>query len=146
MFELPRADYLCDTSYGDGKIFFYDDRMEWRLRGAEFAKPTFVIRYDEIQDIEVIPTRKKTVIIKLKDGTSRSLFLYKVEELYGIINERMEALKLKDDKKDVVDATVTPVAEEEDKLAKLERLAKLHKDGALTDEEFAAAKKALLGL
>lgn len=33
----------------------------------------------------------------------------------------------------------------EDKIAELERLQKLHADGALTDEEFAAAKKSLLG-
>ena len=38
-----------------------------------------------------------------------------------------------------------PPPREADKLAQLERLAKLHQDGALTDEEFARQKAALLG-
>ena len=36
-------------------------------------------------------------------------------------------------------------APEEDDLSKLERLAKLHESGALNDEEFAQAKKKILG-
>lgn len=38
-----------------------------------------------------------------------------------------------------------PAASTDDQIAQLERLANLHKAGALTDEEFAAAKKRILG-
>jgi len=38
-----------------------------------------------------------------------------------------------------------PPAPEEDMTAKLQELAQLHESGALTDEEFAAAKSKLLG-
>ena len=39
-----------------------------------------------------------------------------------------------------------PVAEEEDETAQLEKYAKLHAQGVLTDEEFAAAKAKILGI
>jgi Short C-terminal domain len=43
-------------------------------------------------------------------------------------------------------APATPAPAPGDSTAELERLAKLHESGALTDEEFAAAKSKLLGL
>ena len=39
-----------------------------------------------------------------------------------------------------------PAAEEEDDTAQLQKLAALHTQGVLTDEEFAAAKAKILGL
>lgn len=41
-------------------------------------------------------------------------------------------------------ATPAPAAQMADVTAQLQKLAELHKSGALTDEEFAAAKKKLL--
>jgi membrane protease subunit (stomatin/prohibitin family) len=43
-------------------------------------------------------------------------------------------------------APAAPAPAPADSTAELERLAKLHESGALTDEEFAAAKAKLLGL
>ena len=43
-------------------------------------------------------------------------------------------------------APAAPAPAPADSTAELERLAKLHESGALTDEEFAAAKSKLLGL
>ena len=43
-------------------------------------------------------------------------------------------------------AAPAPAAAPADSTAELERLAKLHESGALTDEEFAAAKSKVLGL
>ena len=42
-------------------------------------------------------------------------------------------------------APMAPVAPTKDVTAELQKLADLHKSGVLTDEEFAAAKKKLLG-
>jgi hemolysin activation/secretion protein len=43
-------------------------------------------------------------------------------------------------------APAAPAAAEDDTLAQIERLADLHGAGALTDEEYAAAKAKILGL
>jgi Short C-terminal domain len=43
-------------------------------------------------------------------------------------------------------APAAPAPAQADSTAELERLAKLHESGALSDEEFAAAKSKLLGL
>jgi membrane protease subunit (stomatin/prohibitin family) len=43
-------------------------------------------------------------------------------------------------------AAAPPQAEEEDETAQLQKLAALHTQGVLTDEEFAAAKAKILGL
>ena len=43
-------------------------------------------------------------------------------------------------------AAPPPQAEEEDETAQLQKLAALHTQGVLTDEEFAAAKAKILGL
>ncbi len=141
MIEKPIADYLCDTKYGDGHLYFYNDRIEWKLRGAEMGKPSITIKYADIKDIDVVPTKKKTINVRMKSGEVHSLFLYRDREFFAIVDERMDALK-KDS--DVIE--VEPEVVEEDNLDKLERLAKLHKEGSLTDEEFKAAKAKILGL
>jgi uncharacterized membrane protein YebE (DUF533 family) len=43
-------------------------------------------------------------------------------------------------------AAAPPAAPADDTTAELERLAQLHQSGALTDDEFAAAKSKLLGI
>ena len=43
-------------------------------------------------------------------------------------------------------AAAAPAPEADDQTAKLTELAKLHADGVLTDEEFAAAKAKVLGI
>jgi hypothetical protein len=43
-------------------------------------------------------------------------------------------------------ASAAPAAEEDDATAQLQKLAALHTQGVLTDEEFAAAKAKILGL
>ena len=48
--------------------------------------------------------------------------------------------------KDAAAAAAAPAPEADDQTAKLTELAKLHADGVLTDEEFAAAKAKVLGI
>jgi hypothetical protein len=43
-------------------------------------------------------------------------------------------------------APATPAASDEDPMAQVQKLAELHKQGVLTDEEFAAAKAKALGI
>ena len=140
MIEKPIADYFCDTKYGDGHIYFYNDHFEWKLRGAEMGKPKISINYLDIEDMDEIPTAKKTIHVKLKNGQMHTFFLYRDREFFTIVDGRIDALK----NGDVIE--VEPEVVEEDNLDKLERLAKLHKEGSLTDEEFKAAKAKILGL
>ena len=127
--KIPRQTFRCDTNRGDGNIFLFDEYFEWFNRDTGDG---FRVRYEVIKDIRVVRTNKSQVIIITKSGNEVVLFLYKTDELLSILYERINSIKGND----------APV--EEDMLAKLERLAKLHESGALTDEEFAKAKEKLL--
>ena len=138
---------VCDSDRGDGGIYFYEEYFEWiqRDRGTGFR-----VWYKSIKDVKVVLSQKKKVIIITNQGQNINLYLYKYEELLEILYKRMEDVK---NGLQPIDAEVSEPAssqpeakKSEDDLAKLERLAKLHDSGALTDEEFTAAKKKVLGL
>ena len=139
MYKIPLEKMVCDSDRGDGGIYFYEEYFEWleRDKGTGFR-----IWYKSIKDVKVVMTQKKKVIILTQQGQSVNLYLYKYEELLKILYERMNASK-----EAPIDAEVSkPEAKDDgDDLSKLERLAKLHESGALTDEEFAQAKKKILG-
>ena len=129
--KIPRQTIRCDTNRGDGNIFFFDEYFEWYEKdtGAGFR-----VRYEVIKDIRVIRTGKSQVIIITNSGNQITLFVYKTDELLSILYERINAVKGVSDEEPL----------EIDMLSRLERLAKLHESGALTDEEFAKAKEKLL--
>ena len=139
MYTPPIEKMVCDSDYGDGGIYFYDTYFEWSNR--ESGKG-FKVEYKNIVDVNVVLSHKKTVTIKTKAGNTWRLYLYKYDELLKILYKQMDIAKGKE-KPEVVDAVVEPVKQESD-LDKLERLAKLHESGALTDEEFQIAKDKIL--
>ncbi len=134
MQAIPYEKMVCDSDYGDGGVYFYDEFFDWINRDSGKG---FRIYYKDIKDTQVIMSQKRKVIITLKDGKTKNLYLYKYENLLKLIYEAIDRVKgLKQE----------PVPEEkEDDLSKLERLAKLHESGALTDEEFVKAKQKILG-
>ena len=147
MYKIPLEKMVCDSDRGDGGIYFYEEYFEWiqRDRGTGFR-----VWYKSIKDVKVVLSQKKKVIIITNQGQNINLYLYKYEELLEILYKRMEDVK---NGLQPIDAEVSEpassqpeVKKSEDDLAKLERLAKLHDSGALTDEEFTAAKKKGLGL
>ena len=85
-------------------------------------------------------TGKKKVIVYLKDGSFKNLYLYKYDTLVKLIQDAIDRVN------GVTKEPVAEAEEAEEDLDKLERLARLHESGALTDEEFTAAKKKILGL
>ena len=137
MFETPYEKMICDSDMGDGGVFFYNEYMEWVLRKTNNG---FKIYYKDIEDVKIIYSRKKVVTIYMKNGSHRKLYLYKADTLKKLIQEAVE--RVNNGGEDKVVATIEP---QEDDLTKLERLAKLHESGALNDEEFAQAKKKILG-
>ena len=137
MFEVPYEKMVCDSDNGDGGVFFYNEYMEWVLRNSHDG---FKIYYKDIKDVKIIYSRKKVVTVYMNNGSHRNLYLYKADTLKKLIYDAVQRVN----GPEVVDAT--PVEEpKEDDLDKLERLAKLHESGALNDEEFAQAKKKILG-
>ena len=94
----------------------------------------FRIKYSNIQDVKVTYTSKAKITIFTKSGESVNLYLRKYETFL----ENLE--KFMGDKKEEADEIPS-----DDDLSKLERLAKLHESGALTDEEFKKAKEKILG-
>ena len=136
MYQVPLEKMVCDTNLGDGGVYFYEDHLTWENRDNGNS---FSIAYKDIKNVEVIHTFKKQVIVTTSDDKKHTFMLYKADTFVSLLYRFMEGKK---DKEDVIDAEVKPV---EDDLSKLERLAKLHDSGALTDEEFAKAKAKILG-
>ncbi len=64
----------------------------------------------------------------------------------GRVARRQDAKFAEQDAQQYEQAAPPPAAPEEDAAAKLEKLAQLHSQGVLTDEEFAAAKAKALGI
>ena len=138
MYKAPLEKMVCDSDYGDGGIFFYETYFEWTNRDSGKG---FKVEYKNITDVDVVLTHKKKVIIKTAAGNTWNLYLYKYETLLNFLYKRMDIAKGK-----VADEKVVAEAEEskESDLDKLERLAKLHESGALSDEEFQLAKDKIL--
>ena len=136
MFETPYEKMICDSDNGDGGVQFYKEYMEWVLRNSTDG---FKIYYKDIEDVKIVYSRKRVVTIYLKNGSHRRLYLYKADTLKKLIYDAIQRVNGEAPNPEVVDAP------EEDDLTKLERLAKLHESGALNDEEFAQAKKKILG-
>ena len=147
MVEMPFAKMIVDTPKADGGLYFYEEYMEWKPKAMSLQYLSFQIRYDNVQNVSVIPTRKKQIVITTKDGKVHTLMTYKEGHFFEIFNERLNkyekaekpAIEMKEEVKALPN-------QEEDTLAKLERLAALHEKNALTDEEFKAAKAKILGL
>lgn len=138
MYQVPYEKMVCDSDLGDGGVYFYDEYLEWLERGSGKG---FQVKYKDIKDIKVVMTGKKKVIIIKNDDSKVNLYLYKYDVLIKLIQDAID--RVNGVKKEVVGEAED---ESEDDLVKLERLAKLHESGALTDEEFTAAKKKILGL
>ena len=64
----------------------------------------------------------------------------------GRVQRRQAARYAQEDEEQYAQQAPPPQAAEEDETAQLQKLAALHTQGVLTDEEFAAAKAKLLGI
>ena len=140
MYKQPLEKMVCDSDYGDGGIYFYETYLEWTNRDSGKG---FKIEYKNIVDVDVVLTHKKKVMIKTEKGNVWNLYLYKYENLLEILYKQMDLAK---GKADAPNGDVVAEASEakESDLEKLERLAKLHESGALSDEEFQLAKDKIL--
>ena len=140
MIDVPYEKMVCDSDLGDGGLYFYNEYMEWVLRNSNSG---FKIYYKDIQDVKIIYTRKKVVTVYMNNGSHRNLYLYKADTLKQLIHAAVDRVNGVVDNQEVPQEQ--PKEDNVDDLSKLERLAKLHETGALTDEEFAQAKKKVLG-
>ncbi len=139
MFSVPYAKMVCDSSRGDGNLDFYDEYCEWINRGTG---DSFKVYYKDIDDVRIVSGLKKTVIVVLKNGLNIRFYLYKAATLKEMLYKAVQ--RVNGEGKEEVKEEKPAQQGSEDCLAKLERLAKLHDSGALTDEEFAEAKQKVL--
>ena len=130
MFTIPYEKMICDSNKGDGNIQFYEEYCEWINR---YNGDSFKIYYRDIDDVKVTSGIKKTVIIILKDGQKINFYLYKAATLRKLLFDAVQRV-----------SGESKAEDSEDDVTKLERLAKLHESGALSDEEFLAAKEKIL--
>ena len=137
MFTVPYAKMICDSSRGDGGLEFYDEYCQWINRDNG---DSFKVYYKEIEDVRIISGIKKTVIVVLKNGVNVRFYLYKAATLREMLYKAVQRVNGEGEEA----KETKPAEENEDCIAKLERLAKLHDSGALTDEEYAEAKRKIL--
>ena len=137
MFNVPYAKMICDSDKGDGGINFYDEYCEWvnRSNGNSFK-----VYYQDIDDVKIISGLKKTVIVTSKSGEKVRFYLYKAATLQDLLYkaiQRVNGVVVEEEKE-------KEVSENKDCIDQLERLAKLHDSGAITDEEYSLAKQKIL--
>ena len=130
MFTIPYEKMICDSNKGDGNIQFYEEYCEWINR---YNGDGFKIYYRDIDDVKVTSGIKKTVIVILKDGQKINFYLYKAATLRKLLFDAVQRV-----------SGESKAEDSEDDVTKLERLAKLHESGTLSDEEFLAAKEKIL--
>ena len=137
--KVPRESMICDTDRGDGGVYFYDEYLEWINRSTGNG---FRLRYESIDDVRVIRNAKKTIVVTTKQQKKINFYIYKADTFLSLLYERINA---NNGESPIIDAEVGPVKNDKDELLnQLERLAKLHDSGALSDEEFQQAKAKLL--
>ena len=133
MFTVPYAKMICDSNKGDGGISFYDEYCEWLNR---YNGNNIKIYYKDIDDVKVTSGLKKTVIVILKDGTKVPFYLYKAATLRELLYKAVQRVNGEPKEYDFTESS--------DTVSQLERLAKLHESGAISDEEFQEAKQKIL--
>lgn len=134
MYKAPIEKMVCDSDRGDGGVYFYEEYLEWLNRDTGRG---FRIQYKNIEDVDVIMSQKKKIVLKLVGGQTENLYLYKYDQFMQILTDLMNKAK------GITKENVEPIGDG-DTLTKLERLAKLHENGSLTDEEFKLAKQKVL--
>ena len=133
MFTVSYARMICDSNKGDGGISFFEEYCEWLNR---YNGDSIKIFYRDIDDVKVTSGIKKTVIVILKDGSKIPFYLYKAATLRELLYKAVQRINGEIQEFDLT--------ETDDCVSQLERLAKLHDSGALTDEEFLEAKQKVL--
>jgi hypothetical protein len=91
--------------------------------------------------------RPRRPLMRVAAGAATATVAYKAGQRRTQQNQGNDQAQAASAQTQAPPAAATPAAAAPtDSTAELERLAKLHESGALTDEEFAAAKSKLLGL
>ena len=139
MFTIPYEKMICDTNKGDGGISFYEEYCEWINR---YNGESFKIYYKDIDDVKITSGIKKTVIVILKSGEEIRFYLYKAATLRELLYKAVQRVNGEGQAENQPEQKENE--SDEDYIDKLERLAKLHESGALSDEEFLEAKRKLL--
>ena len=134
MFTVPYAKMICDSNKGDGGISFYEEHCEWLNR---YNGNSIKIYYRDIDDVKVTSGIKKTVIVVLKDGTKIPFYLYRAATLRELLYKAVQRVNSEVKEFDMTEQS-------NDCVEQLEKLAKLHESGAITDEEYQQAKEKIL--
>lgn len=148
----------------EGVAFTEDSIFSWLMNKDEKSEMEFIIKYSDIRDVDF---EDDTVIISLKDGSTKEIIIdtdedeldYYSDPMYHFImdivdyyneNEKMIDTMPQQNKGDSKsqkgqkNVDTKNKLDEEDILAKIEKMADLKEKGILSEEEFISKKTELL--
>ena len=133
---------IADHNGLGGGVFFELFYLEWKPRNYRYKDHSFKVYYKDITKVELIDSFKKRVILHTASG-KYTIDLYRVDTFLYILDQAREKNK-EGNPEDIIEVPVEDESPVSQNLSELERLAKLHESGALTDEEFKLAKEKIL--
>lgn len=130
---------IADTLAADGGVYFREDYLEWIPRHAYSSDPRcFKVRYDEIENVQVIAAGHKRRIDMITKSRTYSIYMHRDPLFLEIIRAAME-----DHKNKVPLIGEEPNYSPEDR-TRLDYLNRLMKDGVITEEQFKNEKQKII--
>ncbi len=153
MREYVGRKMIADHADIGGGIYFYEESFAWKPRHYRFNSQAFEIRYADIEDVNVVETRKKRINIKA-NGQIYFVDLYKVDHFLFFLDQAIKEAKqgvtskpiLTSLTKEPKEEAPAPKKEDGDITEKILEVAKLRDEGLITEEEFQAIKARLIGM
>ena len=133
---------IADHNNIGGGVYFEPEYLEWKPRHYRFKEQGFKLYYKDITSVSMLETFKKRIIMHTASD-QYTIDLYRVDTFLYLLDKGRKAAQDSGDG-DVTEASVESEHPSQDNISELERLAKLHESGALTDEEFKLAKEKIL--
>lgn len=132
---------IADRDQADGNVSFEKEEMIFRPRSYDLKKYEVTIRYEDIKEVKYYKGLKSTVALETKNGTFK-FHMYKMNTFVQQVESGRKYWNVVDAEVTDNKKTQTPLTDEQ--IDKLSKLAELHKNGVLTDDEFEKEKSLII--
>lgn len=132
---------IADRDQADGNVSFEKEEMIFRPRSYDLKKFEVAIRYEDIKEVKYYKGLKSTVALETKKGIFK-FHMYKMNTFVQQVESGRKYWNVVDAEVTDNKKTQTPLTDEQ--IDKLSKLAELHKNGVLTDDEFEKEKSLII--